>query len=357
MKIDILTFSNASNFGAVLQAFALQHYLKLLGHEVKHIDFTYTVKQKKSNVTTRENESFFVNFSTRLNGKIKRNRFAKFRSKYISFSEVHCTDLIPVNIDDCEAYIIGSDQIWNTDLNGENTAFYLDFVTKGKKIAYAASVGRNMTDNDRKYIMQYCSRLDSISVRENSLRNFFVHEFRLDVSVTIDPVFLLDKRKWRIIEKKAVTPSKYILCYLMEDSLGIRDAAVCLSKKMGAKIIWINGGSVKINEQKPFPGREIKRVGPQQFVYLIDHSVAVVTNSFHGAAFSLIFEKKLCLVEHSKRNERLTQLLEYIESRDKMILCNCPIQDITSAVIEESISKFKNIISSSEDFLQRSLLY
>lgn len=356
MKIDILTFSNVSNFGAVLQAFALQHYLNSLGHEVKHIDFTYKAKQKNiHNVEIKAKENQIKIIYTRLNDKIRRNRFATFCNRYLSYSSTHCKECIPANIDNCDMYIVGSDQVWNTDLNGGNSGFYLDFVTKGKKVAYAASVGRNITDEDKSMLMKYCSAFDTISVRENSLKEYLMHELQIASSVVIDPVFLIDRKEWRIIEKKVITPTKYILCYLMEDTLGIREASVCLAEELGAKILWINGGSVKINDKTPFPGKEIKRMGPQQFMYLIDHSVAVVTNSFHGAAFSLIFGKKLCLIEHSKRNERLIQLLDYIKAKEKMVSCDQHIRDINFAVIEESNEKFENIIQSSKEFLQKSL--
>lgn len=356
MKIDILTFSSASNFGAVLQAFALQHYLNLLGHKVKHIHFTYKTKTKgTSNTTAKIHGVKIAEISKRLNDKIRRSRFTKFRHKYISYSKIYCQDNIPINIDACDAYIVGSDQVWNTELNGTNSAFYLDFVTKGKKIAYAASVGRSITVEDKNMIMEYCNGFDSISVRENTLKDFLVQECRIDSYVTVDPVFLIEKKQWRKIEKKVVTPSRYILCYLMENSLGIREATEYLAKKMDAEVIWINGGSVKIDDKNSFPGKELKRMGPQQFVYLVDHSTAVVTNSFHGAAFSMIFEKKLCLVEHSKRNERLIQLLEYIGAKTKIVPFNGHIEDIGHSIIEAANVKFEENIKYSKDFLQRSL--
>lgn len=356
MKIDILTFSNATNFGAVLQSFALQYYLTTLGHDVKHIDFTYKIKQNTNmNFSYNSQENCIERLKTRINDKIKREKFKEFRKSYLRSSKTQYRNSIPLNVDDCDAYIVGSDQVWNADLNGERSEFYLNFVTKGKKVAYAASVGRDITEKDENLIMEHCDNLDFVSVREDSLNKFLIDRCKIDSIVTVDPVFLIDRERWSIIEKKAHTPSKYILCYLMEDSIGIREAALFLSKKLGGTIIWINGGGNKINRNATFPGKEIKRIGPQQFLYLIDHSLGVVTNSFHGAAFSLIFKKQLCVVDHSSRNERLVQLLEYAGAVEKRISFDEKTNDMDSKIIDGVNSNLEETIKNSKKFLQRAL--
>ena len=219
-------------------------------------------------------------------------------------------------------------------------------------MAYSASVGRELTDDDKEYVLAALRNLDKISVREPDLL-CFISKYQSSSSVTVDPVFLLDRDQWKTVEHKVNTPKRYVFCYLMEASDGIVHTLRDVAKKYDASILWVNGGGVK---NVDISGRELKHIGPREFIYLIDNSCAVVTNSFHGAAFSCVLNKPLFLVEHSKRNSRLIQLAELLHQRKNIISYKYmdPI-DLENKVIGESTDMLFDSIKQSKDYLKKTL--
>lgn len=352
MKVGIITFSNASNIGAVLQAFSLQSFIMHeYQYEVVLINYTYT----SSNVSIDYKKSTILQYCEKIRRlrKILYNRvnnrlFDEFRHKYLFLGKEQFANYIPENAENCDVYITGSDQVWNTDLNGKRGAFYLDFVNGRKKIAYSASVGRDLTETDKEFILQNLHRFDKISVRENSLSEFLGNSL-INNTVTVDPVFLQSDFFWRNIERRINGPKPYIFCYVMENSLIIQEKAKEISKKLSAKIIWVNGGGFTSS----FPGKRCHFVGPREFLYLIDNSLAVVTNSFHGAAFSVIFKKPLYIVAHSKRNERLVQLALLLNQKNKIIY---NLEDVAAEIYPKNSHPLFDLIDVSKQYLNNCLM-
>lgn len=348
MNIGILTFSRANNIGALLQAYALQEYLVQNNASAEHIDFRYKTKKNSSTACVEKHPpilSKIAQFKGRYYNRIKRQKFEGFRSRYIRFNSVSYTDSIQLDTN-YDAVIAGSDQIWNTDLNGDNTAFYLDFVG-GAKYTYSASVGRELTERDKQRIREFAPSFSRISAREADLQEYIEDATGLECALTVDPVFLLEKNEWERVEEKICCPKKYVFAYVMEDTDRLRSALKTVSQKYNAKIVWVQGGGASI---KGFPGRKIDVASPQEFLYLINHSIAVVTNSFHGAAFSSIFEKPLCIVSHTSRNARLVQLVHNIAREDKVIYSS-DIDNIEKHMITSSENHIHDLVSSSKRYL------
>lgn len=355
MKIGIITFSNANNIGAMLQAYALQQFIKNCEYDTIHINFKYSFSSsagKKTNKLVSKVNSL-IHIKSTLRRRLKDKKFSLFRQQFLEFGKDSYFNTIKENAEDCDAYITGSDQVWNSDLNGANSAFYLNFVNGRKKIAYAASVGRSLTDNDKKAILENCNDFDSLSVRENDLNEFLIAN-KINSQVVVDPVFLLNKQKWKDIESKVKTPEKYVFCYVMEQSDTLCYVAQQLAKKHFAKIIWLNGGGIKPNN---FPGKEIKVADPREFIYLIDNSVCVVTNSFHGAAFSIILDKSLYIIKHSKRNSRLEQLASLVGTENNIIDNKVLPDNIENKKINQESDKLNDVICQSKEFIISSLEY
>ncbi len=350
MKIGILTFSCADNIGALLQAYALQHFLSDKGAEVRHLHLKYKAKGKSTAAAEPRRSTLLSKlsgFKTRYINRIKRQKFEAFRSKYIEFDPEYYTESIPKN-DNYDAYIAGSDQIWNTDLNGNNSAFYLDFTDK-PKYTYSASVGRVLTAQDKVMIDKYASSFTCISAREQDLCDHVTESTGVACPLTADPVFLLDKKEWEQVEARVTCPKKYVFSYVMEDTPHLRAALNRVSEKYGAGIVWVRGGGTVGAD---FPGKKIEAVSPEEFLYLIDHSCAVVTNSFHGAAFASIFAKDLYIVSHSTRNARLEQLANNISSSSRIIY---PDRDPgeESLLVCDGESRIYGLIEASKQYLLR----
>lgn len=198
-------------------------------------------------------------------------------------------DLLNANYD---YYIVGSDQVWNNQILDFDTSYFLDFTNK-PKYSYAASLGSLVSspENYREY-SELLKEFSRISVREKSavdtIRTISGHP----VSVVCDPVFLLSVDEWRkIAHKYDAGVEEYVLCYFPGGaSNNLKKHSNEIAKKYNCKRLIITEDWHDLLLHKDIMGYD---VGPQEFIYLIDHAKCVCTDSFHGTAFSLLFGKKL----------------------------------------------------------------
>ena len=329
MIIKTITCHDVYNYGASLQAYALQSHLISLGHDVQIIDykpeylnrsynFWYIPKDSRYYKKCERNVLFHFLFSLRLSlvtfrtyGRIK--PFKKFKEQYLK-----CTQTVYKNIEDLrrnspesDIYIAGSDQIWNTNLpNGHDPAFYLDFgESEIKRISYAASFAiSKLQDSDKTEITKYLSRLDAISVREKSGLSI-LQELHFDGIQVLDPVFLLSEDKWRSLASDVpIVKGNYILVYhLFSDNVEIENMAVKYAKLNNVKI-------VSINDKLPraYADINISNAGPIEFVNLILHAHYVIADSFHATAFSTILSRPFSVFYKNRNSSRIEDLLQSI---------------------------------------------
>ena len=290
--IGLMTFQNADNYGAVLQAYALQKKVDDIGCDNEYIDFEYNMsKSYNGSVVKNTPEKFKKLFHPikLMRRRIRSSGFKKFRENYLRISRHHYSG-------DCEIrtcrkydrYIVGSDQVWNFDITNQSHAFLLDFVADSiPKYSYASSFGKSALSESEKSIFKYeLNRFNSISVRE-AVGAELIHELSdKPVSICLDPSMLLLKSEWEGIAVKPYK-KKYVLIYAMTDTPGITDFARGLSKQM-------NTGIVAIGLKKKYPGiKNIYAVSPEQWLGYIANAEATVTNSFHGTVFSILFKKSV----------------------------------------------------------------
>lgn len=316
IKIGIITYHFANNYGAMLQAYATLTYIKGLdaNYKVELIDYV-PVADGSKNKTKKDNILF------RICKKIpklfhpielyylisRRQAFSKFSNKYLLLSKKRYLgddSLIDANLN-YDFYIAGSDQIWNTNISNSSKAYFLHFVKKGKKIAYAGSYGKEQpTVLEMEYSKKYLPQFDLLSVREDSA-NKLLRELDIESSTVLDPVFLLSENKWREMIANISVPKEYIFVYSMEDSEVI-DSTIVRANKDNLPVIYCLGGGNKLH----INGKKISNASPGQFVYLIANAKLVITNSFHGTAFSILFRKKFISVAHLSKNVRIEDLLK-----------------------------------------------
>ena len=299
-RIGILTFHRADNLGAVLQAYALSKYI------TESIGVTAEIVDYKCETVESTRYAHSGNFVTRiplaLYYKIKRNGFDRFRKEHLSLSAtVYTKD----NIAECNqvysTFIAGSDQIWNTGCSGNDATYFLDFADAEKiKIAYAASMGAvEFTRNEIKTYTEYLSRFKAISVREQSSINKL--NLSNDTMILPDPVFLLDKKQWEDVAVKKNQKKKYVFVYLIQEDVNVLNAATKYARQHDCEIV-INKKSIDF----------IMHNAPDFFLGWIDNAEAVFTNSFHGTAFSIIFQKRLAAdiaLKNGGTNNRINELL------------------------------------------------
>ncbi len=307
MKIGILTYHYAYNYGAVLQAYALKNYLETCGHTAEILNYnTSQLFRKKRSLKSR-----FLSFAWNgvrwfIGGRKKNKAFSAFRKDFlfVSSKEMKNSKELKSFLENnkFDAFIVGSDQVWNPVINGRDPNYYLSFATSELKISYAASFGMSSLDKeDLVLASENLERFDAISVRESTacdiLRSAGVSK---EASVVLDPVFLLDKSNWSKIASERLVSDKYVLCYVMPgDSrleANISSYANKLRDRYGYKVIYL--GRKEYYRFKN-DGKDMIGASPADFISLIKHAEVVLTNSFHGTAFSVIFNKPFLSFKNS----------------------------------------------------------
>jgi len=331
MKIKTITCHEVYNYGASLQAYALMKYLQDLGHDVEIIDYKpefLTRRYYLWSIPTNWDKNLFMKliyYSRKVPGKYfrflnEKKPFDRFTKKYLKLTDktYHTNDDLKSGCLDADIFIAGSDQIWNSvSPNGKDPAFYLDFAEKGTiKASYAASFGTDHIEEGYEIqVKKWISNLDYVSVRENTGLKI-LDSLGIQGEQVLDPVFLLSSLEWIKLAEGNKMNNKYILVYDFENNLEIEDFSKRLAAETGYPIISINN-YVKQSYSK----RHISNVSPLEFIGLIRNSEVFISNSFHGAAFSIIFNKDFYIFNriYQKVNSRMKDLLDLLGIENRVI--------------------------------------
>lgn len=331
MKIGILTLHYAHNYGATLQAYALCSYLKSNGHDVRIVD--YRLPYIYEQYLPLDFNYFYHRFQERNNRPLAffkalnyyrthRHRNAQwYRFQYFINKVLPRTKRIfhpkQTNSLKLDAIVCGSDQIWNERLTDGFKGIYFceDISEQPLKIAYAASAGSCLMDQASKQKFgQLLRNFDTISAREQDLDNL-LKSLGVQSRVVLDPVFMLRKSDWKIlISDKPLVSGEYVLTYSFNENHNFFDEVVAFSKQINLPLV-----SIVFSKDDKLP-KEIIQVtdaGPLEFLNYFYHASFVITNSFHGTAFSVLFEKQFFCVPPRKGRERTDSLLALtgLESR------------------------------------------
>lgn len=335
MEIKTITCHNVYNYGASLQAYALQHFLETKGHHVEIIDFLPAYFQRRYNLhyispTNKYYKicklhpflTYALNFvKSRSVDKTwgRKKSFNNFTNRFLSLTKNTYETSIALknNPPKADAYVAGSDQIWNTDMdNGKEPAYYLDFGSKEtKRISYAASFGISKIDPDLKnFIKQNLKNFDAISVREQTGINI-LQDLEIIGELVLDPVFLLDKTKWNQLALSAkkypkIKENNFILVYDFMNDDRIKQMAHKIKTEKNLPI-------VSINDYTPmdYADININNAGPLEFLNLINNANVIISSSFHATAFSIILEKEFYVypLKGQNNSSRMTDLLNRLE--------------------------------------------
>lgn len=339
MKIAIVTFVHAYNYGAELQCFALQYKLRNQGFNVEVLDL-YRPQDDEYRHTKDSDLKFGPLFSHNSSSDRKarihriaadwiacmqkifyRKRFIERKKAFWGFHEEY-TNLSPQPICnflalyqqnfDYTHYIVGSDQVWNYSNGFSVEPYLLSFVDNAKKISYAASIGHSDIPSQISEIyLKNLSSFRAISLREEQGTKI-ISEItkRNDVVTVLDPTLLLSKEEWENALRISKSPCKpYLLLYLLSRSCESVDFAIEYAKKRDWDVKIISTSIVpqyKYNNIQYICG-----VSPKQFVELFCSASFVVTNSFHGTAFAVNFNIPFISTTRSDKryNSRFVNLL------------------------------------------------
>ena len=330
MKIGILTYHRAENYGALLQAYAMLTYLRSLGHEVSFVD--YWPKYHSDYFKVFSLKAFMC--SSLKSKLVKLNRLLlmgrtlcqrKQTMQAFMLNQLELTkhpqyeDRSLVTEESYDAVIYGSDQIWRKQNMGgvgfDDWYFGSDNVRAGKKIVYAGSMGKIDTNpQDDMYIKKQMSNFYRIAVRESDLSDYLTKLHVSSVQV-VDPVFLLSRQDWNKLVIPQRKKRKYILFYNLLNTQESIIFAKQLSRQYGLPIYEITK-KISVFSSK---SHLINNASIGEFLGLLKDAEYVVSNSFHGVAFSIIYEKQFYAVGMEGKANRVVSLLESVGIADRYI--------------------------------------
>ncbi|MBP1617632.1 MAG: polysaccharide pyruvyl transferase family protein [Bacteroidetes bacterium] len=312
-KIGLITNHRVQNYGAVLQTYALYKILNEL-ENVEVLDYSpdFSVKPIKFDLFNllRQKTTMFFKPSS----EIRKERFSNFLLDNIKLSDKHSSyEHLVSKIGEYAILVSGSDQIWSPKVWGKlYPAFFLAFASEDyKKISYASSLGNGVySNNEKSLVKEWLAKYSHIGVREHYAENYLRKELGVESQVVLDPTLLLSAHQYRkIIEVKDKQDSDYVLVYTPnQNPKECIDFAKLIQKKIGAKEIRYIGGSSKyFNKKNGYIQESI--AGPKEFISLFDRARFVVTSSFHGTAFSVIFNRNFVNILNKREPERAKTLL------------------------------------------------
>lgn len=368
-KIGIITIVNVNNYGAELQAYALQHQLTLMGHQAEVIDFVFGIRTDHD--FKGENLTVPLPFKMRLKRKIlpyiettldafypkvkkeRRQRFQMFHAQHNRFTTKtyrSVESLYDGSLDD-DIYCVGSDQVWNYQKGYSILPFLLDFVQKGKKISFASSFGLSSLSKEAEKVFKlYLSKFDALAVRETQAAELLAPLLGRKVDVVLDPTLLLNKKEWQEVADYGLCPKeRYLLLYVVtiKPCKYAIDLAERIAKEKSLKIVRLFRSAAIYDAKSSMIN--LPEAGPSDFVGLLEKADFVVTNSFHGTVFSINFQVPFYTVIKSGKNtnSRLQSVLDKLKMRNRLLSIgeafprkdqwNCSFKDSAEALDTERI--------------------
>lgn len=361
MKVGILTFHFACNYGAVLQCYALQRFLSTFGHDVEVLDYRpsavadgyrwFDVRRFWGSDPAR----FWRKTSSEL--KVigsRRRRYAAFAGFVDSFLNVSqpLRDAAAV-----EAYsrkldmvVVGSDQIWNPRITGGiDQVYWGGFGRSGntRLISYAASMEDGFGDDVKTAVRKYFPGFTAVSVREAELASELAGLHVLnDVSTVVDPVLLMDAGDWNSVSSSRLISEPYLLFYQVRHSEKALRVAEDMAARKNLRLVCLSA-KVELDNTD-----DVICASPSDFISLFRYADQVVTTSFHGTAFSLIYHDDfLCVEENDGKGGRQRNLLDSVGLAER-VTEDFPVPQLPSVSWEEVDSKILELRSASCDFLK-----
>ena len=298
-KVSLLTIHWGNSYGGTMQTYATVKILQEMGHEVQVINLKHP-KTKLSNLYKK-------GFSrSRICQDLKFYLFKKFFIGH--FTDV-CYSIEDCKLPDCDIMIVGSDQVWNRDITYPiHKAYFLDFVKGCKKLAFSSSFGKYVWEEDDNYTSFVKGALldfDAISVREESGVDICRNIFGISATHVLDPTLVYSNFSTLIKKKKPIKSIYPFLLIKNEETVRICNLVSS----------YLSLPLYKINRLKNFLG-----FGPLEWLYRIMNSEFIITDSFHGLAFSIIFKKKfIILCADDKKFTRLLSLLKLLHLEDRYV--------------------------------------
>ncbi len=356
MKYGIVTCGLEPNYGACLQSYATQKIIDNLGIENELINYSFL---EEDSYSPFKQPSLKSALSCVLFYRLRKSNhfaFQNFRKAFMRYSENRVKNESEFTriLNEYEGILVGSDQVWNPFLGIDINITLLNFYKSKngpRKLSYASSFGIETIPEEleEKYRISF-NDFNSISVREETGRAIVSKLTGKDVPVVVDPCGLLQNQEWESIENNDKTPNDpYVLVYDMRHDPALFDFSINYGKKLGCKVMGLSRIIIPRKEIKTLYG-----VSPDQFISLIHNAKCVITDSFHGTLFSVIFNKPFytfCNKEGAKIGSRITNLLSRLQLEKRLII------DGGNGVVDSTDIDYKSVDSLLSAWREKSLSY
>lgn len=332
-KVGTLTFHVAHNYGAVLQAYALPKAVEAMGYDCEIIHYCFPRIYQWGHVEhyseLRKKHGFTggtLRFIKRLisgvyaPGRLQ-NKFEHFIYHTMPLSKKAYYTAEELKNMDYDAILFGSDQIWNSKITGGIAKEFVggfECKNRTKKIAYAASCGgEDFSSEEKENYYPLLRNFSALGIREQSFCQF-LSQADFPAKLVLDPTLLLTKQQWRsLIEspkhQRIVPKKEYLLVYAFEEDPSVYRLVDAVAEKYDLEVYCI---AYKMKEElKKY--HVFTNCGPEEFIALIAGASKVVTTSFHGTVFSILFEKSFYCVPHPSLHERTDSLLKLLALEDR----------------------------------------
>lgn len=317
MKIAIITLHHVRNFGSLLQTYATQTVIQMLGCETVVIDFVPKGLRLFTGIKTIKSSGNVVQDIIRKIGatlffSISQASMIRFLNKTIVMTkkQYHTYRELVMDAPSADVFVSGSDQIWNTQNANEAddiNAYYLQFVSDKRKVAYASSIGKNQFDDaaEVEKVKNYLKSYYAIGVRESQAVALLDSIGISNAVHVLDPTLLLDRNEWKKLIKRKSSKKPFVFVYNLNRNSNIKSYARLLAKEKNLKIVNFSDTMDFIKDANNRLHNTV-----YDFLYYLYYAEYVVTDSFHGTAFCINFSKQFVTFGAPRFNSRIISLLK-----------------------------------------------
>lgn len=323
-KIGIITWHYYGNYGSMLQTYALYHAIENLGHNPIVLNYRNPKYSKANGLRDAVLKILSIipqSFVSSLPIKLKQPQY-RFSCLIRQTKVVFEGSLLTPFIKNLNSVICGSDQIWAP--NVYNPVYMLDFVPDNiNKISYAASIGLDEIPQELVANYKKCiGRLDYVSVREQKGKEILKMQCNIESQVVLDPTLLININEWRKLESKSNIIKPYIFCYFLKADHFYKTSVQRFAEEHGLEVYGVSDNP---NDADWMHILTHYTIGPREFLGLINDASIVITDSYHGTIFSLLYHKDFITIERFSsddricQNSRIYQLIDYFGISDNIV--------------------------------------
>ncbi len=351
-KVGLLTYHHTTNFGSLLQTYALAKAVDKLGMYCEIIDYrnnAVEAREKPKKITQYRNlRGLIGHIKYEPSKKKKAKKFSEFTKRYLKVSEnVYDLNNISSAGDKYDCYLVGSDLVWDFSINDYDYTYMLDFTDEhAKRIAFASSVGKIWEDNDMAKVTELLNRFNHIGVREFEIQSHLNNMLDSSVDFVCDPTMLITPDEWKMMASKRLIPEKYVLCYFADSEMKIYKDAIRYGKENNLPVYLVSYNWVP---------KEMKAIRPakvEDFLSLILNAETVFSASYHGMLFSLYFNKDFYYYNRGWR-ARMRSIAQYLDIEQRENLPTSGVADpidyqkvnvMINSFREESLNRLKRYL-------------